>query len=252
MQTLSIMPVADIVLGQLRPWLQNVTPEQAAEFANQIQKSKAGRWYLPGKGPSYTNISEEEAEYLMDTGGVTPSVPEPTTPQQFLARLRNGVNQFGRQFNQTTIRPYNNAIQHALRAVKSLSQMPEISPEIEQQGEQLLSLFQNIQAAGAEDAQLINQLGQVAYQLGQAAGAYQSGSATDVETRAPAQPVQPAGPGIGQKIRDSVGQFGNWVGNQVGKIPSPTQLGFAESDEKILTASSGSAQSLIEVFHTQS
>jgi len=184
MHTLTVSPIATVVLGQMRPWFQNITPEQAAQYANQIQKSKAGQWYIPGKGPSYTSISEEEAEHLMDTGGVT---PQPSTPQQFLARLRDGVRQFGQQFNQSTVRPYNNAIQHALKAIENLSQAPEISPEIERQGDKLLKLFQDIQASDAEDVKLVNQLGQIAYALGMSAGAYQPGAATNMQTRAPQQ-----------------------------------------------------------------
>lgn len=113
------------------------------------------------------------------------------SPQQFLQKLRDGVNQFGRSFNVQTIRPYNNAIQHALRAIKSLSQQPNLDPAVREQGEELLRLFQNIQASDAADTQLVNQLGQVAFQLGQAANAYQPGVASNPVTRAPAPVSQP-------------------------------------------------------------
>lgn len=154
----------------------------------------------PKTVPEVSNLGGPEGEQM--------SFPftQTVTPQQFLARLNDGVKQFGRQFNQTTIRPYNNAIQHALRAIQNLSKMPDISPEIEQAGEELLNKFQEIQAGDAEDALLVQQLGQLAFQLGQSAGAYSSGAATNLQTRGPQQPPQQPQPNWWQRVLRRPGQ----------------------------------------------
>lgn len=297
MHILSIRPVADIVLKEaapISPYL-NIDSALPSQYWKNINLYDEWKKLPRGKRPDWTTYAtsfandEHRVKAIQDQKAARkpqnpvaeapdPVAPDPVaeasdpggpmgeqgefnfmeSPQQFLQRIRDGVNQFGKQFNIKTIRPYNNAIQHALRAVKSLSQQPDISPDIRDRGEQLLQLFQQIQAGDAEDAKLVQQLGQLAYQLGQSAGAYQpgSGAASNMQTRGPEPQPQPQPapqqPGFGQKIRDGVGQAANWMGRQFGKLPSPAQVGLAESDGKVLTASMGSAQSLIEEFYTQS
>jgi len=94
----------------------------------------------------------------------SPAAQAAESPQQFLQRIRNGVNQFGKQFNEKTIRPYNEAIQLALQAIKALSSS-NITPEIMDKGNQLLERFQQIHADNAKDNQLVLQLGDLASQL---------------------------------------------------------------------------------------
>jgi hypothetical protein len=95
-------------------------------------------------------------------------MPAGQNPQEFIQNLIAGVDQFGKQFNIQTIRPYNDAIRQALTSIKSLATLPTLSPEIEQTGNQLLQLFEDIKASDAEDAQLIDQIRQLAQQLAMA------------------------------------------------------------------------------------
>lgn len=154
---------------QKKPWTQffrSIPPEYQekaardwAQYRSQQAKAKPGSFGSPA-APSEAPAPEAPA--------AAPEVaPEAirADPQEFLQRLRSGINQFGRQFNTQTIRPYNAAIQQSLKALDNLAKMPSLSPEVEQIGEQLLQIFQAIQASDAEDAQLISQLGQVAQQL---------------------------------------------------------------------------------------
>lgn len=191
MHVLSIQPVAHIVLGQVRPWVQKLTPEQASQTLGDIKKSRAGGWFLPGGAAGKTQITDNELEYMenlrngLQGATVAPEapmadVPNPggpmgeqtefgfqqgPDPKAFVELLRGKIREFGNQFNIQTIRPYNNAIQQSMQAINNLAKMPNLSPEVEQIGNQLMQLFQSITAGDAEDAQLVNQLGGLAQQL---------------------------------------------------------------------------------------
>lgn len=212
--------IRSIKIAAIRPVVQNLTPDQAASLDLVRRKDRAGNpipgaWYV--NRPKFGNLSEDETDHIQTLKNqvVAPEAapeaapqtaanpgeqmtlpfgdrPQGSNPADFIRRLRDGVNLFGKQFNVQTIRPYNNAIQHALKAVKSLEGMPDISPELEQSGNELLQLFQSIQASAAEDTQLVNQLGQLAQQLAVSAGAYQTTEPTTTEptTAEPEAPSQ--------------------------------------------------------------
>lgn len=228
MHTLTAIPISDIVLAAPRHPIQPGLPAvyQPKNWVEEWKKpGKRMGWtdFFQSLPPEYQNKARQdyqeyrsnaatptpEQEPVVDEPVTEPSVPGATVsepgaaggqeqfpfmenPQKFLQRIRSGVVQFSNAFNNQTIRPYNNAIQHALRAIKNLSQQPDISPDVRDRGEQLLQIFQQIQAGDAEDAQLVRQLGELAYQLGQAAGAYQPGAASNMQTRGPQPASQPS------------------------------------------------------------
>ncbi len=218
MHVFSIMSVADIVLAgpnRVQPGLHQSKLPNFVEEWQRPGKRTTWQQFFESLPPNYQNKARQDwykhkkdiASQRKSSDPVTApteegDAPNPggaegeqatfpfaqpgASPQDFLTRLRGGVKEFGNAFNIQTIRPYNNAIQHALRSIQTLSKLPEIPLETVRAGEALLKKFQEIQAGDAEDALLVQQLGELAQSLASAAG-YAPGTATNLRTRAPQQ-----------------------------------------------------------------
>ena len=117
-----------------------------------------------------------------------------------------------------------------------------------QQAKALQGTLENATADKAQDLAFLQQLAAQATQLAQSAG----GAGQTMEQAYPAAPpaAPPAKPGLGQRMRGGLDRAMNWIGD---RVPNPAQMGgLAESDERVLTASMGSAQELITKSHSLS
>ena len=184
-------------------------------------------------------------------------------PAQAIQTLMESVKQFGSQFNQE-IRAYN---QHIKQVHQSIAMLQKIdwnnsTVDLGTVTQQALALQKTLDTATVEQAKdmaFLQQLATQAAQLSQSAGG--SGLTMEQSTAQPAaQPgmSEQAGRGVGQ-VAKAPGRALNWLGNQVGKgVDWAKQQGRqfgqgyanAKSDQIILTAQMGSAQSIVEKLNS--
>jgi len=77
MKTLTIRPVQDMVLGQVRDNIQNLTPEQAAQLHSGLKRTRDGGWYV--NRPGFGKLTEEETDHIQtlrnQIGAPAPQAP---------------------------------------------------------------------------------------------------------------------------------------------------------------------------------